>query len=148
MSIKFDAPRTYDHTLHLFEQDGTITERVSAGLENVLCAYTQLAKAHAKETENNPRNYQVKDVFVVGSGAQAFVPDSDLDLLLEVPNLDEKSCSNIKMVLGLLFFVDRPKLQAVDPYIRPKDKYTERASIKITDQVQEMLQKYNSQLTQ
>ncbi|MFA4887205.1 MAG: hypothetical protein WC595_03260 [Candidatus Nanoarchaeia archaeon] len=146
MAIRFDGPRQYDFNQPLFTEGGKITERVSAGLENVLAAYVELATGHAKYTENNPRNYKVKEVYVVGSGARAFVRDSDLDLLLEVPDLDEKSCDGIKMFLGMIFFADRPKIEAVDAFVRQRDKYPERANIKITDQVSELLDRYNGML--
>jgi predicted nucleotidyltransferase len=119
---------------------------VLTGLENVLAAYTQLSKGHARNTDNNPVNYRVDDVYVVGSGARENKVDSDLDLMLVTPKLDLSTCKSLQTMLALIFFVDREKIQAIDPYIRKQDEFPERESVKITDQVLKLLQRYNNQL--
>ncbi len=60
-------------------EERIITERTSAGIENVLFVYSALAKDLAGQTDNNPGNYLVQSVSVVGSAAQCNRIDSDLD---------------------------------------------------------------------
>lgn len=144
MAIPYQGPRVYDWKQPPFDKDMRITSRVSAGLENLLSAYVEVAQAQAKMTNNNIENYKVTDVYVVGSGARCNKRNSDLDLLLVAPSLDQHSKDNLKAFLQLLFFADRPKLEAVDVYIA--EPYPTRPNVRITDQVKSLLGKYNSLL--
>lgn len=146
MDIDYTPPKVYDFHLPMFKPEGRVTERVRNGLENVLFAYVRLAKLHANQFDNNPQNYRVERVSVVGSGARSNRVDSDLDLLLEVPSLDEGSGNQMKVLLAFLFYSDKQKPEAIDVYVRPRDIYPERENVDVTGQVGDILRKYNSLL--
>lgn len=146
MDIDYTPPKVYDFYLPMFEPEGRVTERVRNGLENVLSAYVRFAKLHANQFDNNPQNYRVERVSVVGSGARSNRIDSDLDLLLEVPSLDERSGNQMKVLLAFLFYSDKQKPEAIDIYVRPGDIYPEREKVEVTGQVEDILRKYNSLL--
>ncbi len=146
MRIEYPLPTRYRSNIPLFEKDGKLTERAMSGLENVLCAYTDAVEESAKAFENNPANYEISDVFVVGSGARENKADSDLDFLFIAQNLDETSAKNMKLLLSYIFFCDRPKAEAIDVFIRKQDIYPDRPSIKITDKVKPLLLKYMEKL--
>ncbi len=146
--ISFDAPTGYRHGIPMFDERGKVTDRVKTGLENVLAAYVYIANYKAPRYDNNPRNYRVDKVFVVGSGARANRVDSDLDLLLIAPNLDEESAKQMKVHLAMIYFTDRPKTEAIDVFVRQKDVYLNRKSIDITSQVKDLLNCYNNKLSE
>lgn len=146
MKFYADLPFKYEGAILKqppFNLDGTITQRTSIGLENSLFLYSGLAKLYALDTENNPRNFLVNDIFVVGSGARQNKIHSDLDILLITPDLDIKSGGDLKRMMSFVLFNDREKNEALDVFIRPFDKYPDRDSIKITSQVLEKIQRYN-----
>lgn len=148
MRLYTELPRDYfESILRLppFEEDGSISLRTENALENTLFLYSNLAKKHSKKTDNNPRNYKIKSVSIVGSGAKNRV-DSDLDFLLIVPELDLASADNLKLIMSYVLYCDRKKQEAIDVYIRQKDKYPERKSRNITFQAKDLLKKYNSKL--
>lgn len=145
MRVYYDAPKPYDPTLPMLV-DGKVGERIRNGLENVLHAYVAIATEQAKRTDNNPANYEISQVLLVGSGARENRMDSDLDLLLITPKLDSRSADQIKMMLAFIYFCDRQKREAVDAYVRPEDKFPERESMDISDQVRDLLDQYNGQL--
>lgn len=148
MRFDVDLPKRYDYSIPMFEK-GLITERVRSGLENLLFVYVGLTKKLAETTSNNLHNYRITEVFIVGSGAKENIIDSDMDLFLITPGLEAMDRIQLKGILSLVFFTDRSKIQAVDPYIggSREDLYKGRARVDITSQVQEILDKYNSELT-
>lgn len=145
MRLSYAAPKPYDPTLPMLVE-GKVGERIRNGLENVLDAYVAIACEQAKRTDNNPVNYRIAEVRLVGSGARENRIDSDLDLLLITPQLDARSADQVKMILAFIYFCDRPKREAVDAYVRPEDKFPERESMDITDQVKDLLDAYNAKL--
>ncbi len=145
MEFEFKEVRFYNPYMAPFDEKGKITERVETGLENVLAAYSYIAPIHASKTDNNPRNYLISQVYIVGSGAHNEA-ESDLDFMLLTPNLDSASAINFTLFLQLLFFSNRSKTQAIDPYVRKEDMFPGRERIEITDQVKELLSKYNDKI--
>ena len=101
---------------------------------------------HSKATDNNLTNYIIRRIYVVGSGARNNRIDSDMDLLLIVPELDEGSAKNIGVMMSLMFFTDRPKPRAIDVFIRKEDIYPDRESIDVTKQLDDLIERYNSLL--
>ena len=142
----YNYPQTYKFTQHILDKSGKITERVTSGLENVLAAYTDYAKEYARITDNNPKNFKIESAYLVGSGARENRYDSDLDLMLIAPQIDEVSEAAVNVYLSLLFFNNRPKDKAIDVFVRKKDKYPERESINLTNQVKKLLNQYNKKL--
>lgn len=122
------------------------SRRVANALENVLYLYSNLAKEQAKGTDNNPLNFKIEDIFLVGSAVRENKIDSDLDFLLLAPKLDEASLNNLKLSLSCVLFCDRPKREAVDIFIRNKDVYLSRASFNLKNYFSPLLEKYNSNL--
>ena len=57
--------------------DGNPSKRITNALENTLYLYSSLAKKQAKVTDNNSRNFRIKNVFFVGSGAKENRKDSE-----------------------------------------------------------------------
>lgn len=145
MTIRYDAPREYLFNMAPFNEE-TVTERVRTGLENVLSAYVDIAKLLSKSGDNNPENYELTNVSVVGSGARLNRVDSDLDFLLIAPHLDDLSAKQMKVFLAEIYFVNRPKIDALDVFVRKKDEYPDRSSIDITYQVQDLIDIYNKKL--
>ena len=145
MKVEYKSPKEYVFGVPIFNKRGRITSRVRNGLENVLSAYSNISKMHARRTDNGRNNYRVKSVKIVGSGAKG-VFTSDLDFLLLVPNLDVESARNISLILAMIYFTDRPKLEAIDTYVRREDIFPERSSVDISDQVKKLLKKYNKNL--
>ena len=145
MRVDCKKLKEYPFEEPIFNNRGHITRRVRNGLENVLNSYTRTAIEHAKATDNNPRNYTVTGISVVGSGANNRVV-SDLDLLVLVPGLDEVSLRNLTLILKMMYFTDRQKQEAIDVYLRKEDAYPSRPSVDITLQVSKILNKYNKKL--
>ena len=145
MKLDYQQPRDYNFREPMFNERGRITSRVRNGLENVLSAYSKIAKMHAIQTDNNLVNYLIKEVSVVGSGTRNKV-NSDLDLLLIAPDLDEGSAKNISLVLAMIYFTDRQKQEAIDVHLRQKDIFPDRPEVRITDQVKKILKKYNKRI--
>lgn len=149
MRFDTDLPQLYGREvwdMPAFAEDRRITHRTEQALENLLYLYSNLALSVAKSTDNNPRNFKVKQVSVVGSAAKENRLGSDLDFLLVVPNIPEQTARDLKTTISYVTFCDRPKNEAVDVYIRSKDAYPERESVDITSQVDGLLSKYNSLL--
>ena len=48
--------------------------------------------------------------------------------------------------LNILFYNNQQKNHAVDAYVRPRDKFPERPSFDITNQVKKLLKDYNNKL--
>ncbi len=126
--------------------EGFPTERISNSLENVLYLYSRIAKGHAKSTNNAPKNYKIKEVYLVGSGARENRVDSDLDFLLVAPRLDEVSSNFLKSDISNFLFCDRPKQEAVDVFINREEVHPGRESFNLTDFYMELLKKYNKKL--
>lgn len=148
MRFETNLPKKYNPEIWSMPpfKEGKITKRVRHGLENTLCLYSTLARSIAKATDNNPKNYQVKQVFVVGSGDRENKIDSDLDFLLLVPSISEQTAKDLKVAMSYVLFCDRPKQEAIDVYIRDKDAYPSRNSADITEQSRGIIDKYNSTL--
>ncbi|MBU1203901.1 MAG: nucleotidyltransferase domain-containing protein [Nanoarchaeota archaeon] len=146
MKLDYRCPVEYKWWMPLLNGSDKVTERVRNGLENVLSVYVEVAKTHADETDNNSKNYFLSQVYLVGSGARENKIDSDLDLLLIAPRLDEESAKQMKLILSFIFFNDRPKQEAIDLFVRQKDIYPDRKSIEITKQVKGLLSKCNGVL--
>lgn len=144
MRLHYDAPTQYREGIPIFNSSGHITERVRTGFENVMAAYVDIANRAAPDFDDNPENYKVGEVFVVGSGARMNRADSDLDLMLMAPVLDKQSRQRMKTILSMIFFNDRPKPEAIDVFVRQEDEYPDRASFDITSQVSDILRTYNS----
>ena len=147
MRADVPLPTRYDHNIPMFDTQGNITARVRDGLENVLSVYTQCAQLQARETDNNPSNYQIKHVYIVGSGARTNKVDSDMDLLFRVPALDKTSYKTLKVMLAVIFYTDRPKEEAIDVFFEKEEDYPDKEKTEITDQVEELLKKCNQILT-
>ena len=146
MRFETKLPKKYDKPiwdLPAFNQRGRVTRRVLHSLENTLYLHTGLARHYSGDTDNNPGNFKVESVCIVGSSARENRIDSDLDYLLICPKIDPKSGNQLKTIISFILFCDRPKREAVDVYIRPADAYPERESIDITSQVRKLLDKYN-----
>ena len=149
MKFNTNLPKDYTGdllTMPPFDERGKITKRVSAGLENALFLYSNLAKIHAQKTDNNPDNFSLSEVYVVGSGARENKIDSDLDLLFLSPIIDEVSANHLKTIMSYVLFCDREKREAVDVFIRAVDRYSDRGSVNITPQVGNLINKYNKLL--
>jgi len=149
--MRFETNLPCDYTRELmgmppFDRQGNLTQRVLCGLENSLYLYSSLSKKYAKDTENNSKNFLVKGIMLVGSGAKNNEVLSDLDILLLCPDIDEKSAGVLKHMISYVLFCDRDKNEAVDVFIRPKDKYPERSSVNITSQVNALIERYNNNL--
>ncbi len=146
MKLDYKTPKIYKYMMPIFEKNNRITDRVRTGLENVLFAYVDISKRQAGISDNNPKNYKINEAYIVGSGARINKADSDMDLMLITPNLDDESAKQLKFILSLIYLTDRPKQEGIDVFLRSKDKYPDRPSIKITDQVKDLLDTYNKKL--
>ena len=138
--------KPYRHNMPIFDEKKNVTDRVYSALDNVLRVYRDFARLHSEKTDNNFNNYKISRIYVVGSGALENKVDSDLDIMLITPRLDEHSANDIIILLSYLFFNNKPKNEAIDVYVRPKDKFPSRASIDITNQVESYLEKYDLKL--
>ena len=151
MRLKIELPVEYGPklwTMPAFKRNGKITERVKASLENTLHIYSGAAKIHARHTDNNPRNFKVNAVSIVGSCAQSNRADSDIDYLLICPDVDEGSANALKTVMAYVLFCERNKNEAIDVFIGKEYKYPERASVDITSQVRDLIGRCNYRLLQ
>lgn len=149
MKLETDLPYEYEgNVLYLppFDKNGRITKRVRHSLGNALYLYSGLARHYAQDHDNNPSNFKVNEVYLVGSGSRENRFDSDMDYLLICRDIDVKSGQDIKLLMSFVLFCDRPKQEAVDVYVRPFDAYPERGSTDITDQVRKMIDENNSVL--
>src|SRR5690606_16852169 len=134
MRLQYFPPKKYNFNLPIFDGGGEVTERVLNGLENVMAAYVDIANLSKSYLHQNPQNYRVEEVRIVGSSARENRIDSDLDFLLVASRLDELSANQAKMFLAMIYFCDLPKKEAIDVFIRPKEIYPNRSSIIISDQ--------------
>src|SRR3989344_8714334 len=148
MRLEYNAPARYISGIPIFNGSGLVANRVVTGLENVLAAYVDFAKIHSRVMDNNPLNYTIARVFVVGSGARENRVDSDLDLLLIAPTLDEASARQITLTLNSIYFADRPKPEAIDTYVRKENIFPDRTSQEITKdkKINPLIRKYMQKL--
>lgn len=145
MRLYTKLPRVYEGDLlemPILNKKGKITQRTKNALENTLFLYSTLAKEHARIKDNNPKNYLVERVSIIGSGARNKV-NSDIDLMLIAPKIDLESADNLKLAISYVLFCDRSKQEAIDVFIRAKDKYPKKRSKDITSQIKEVIDKYN-----
>jgi len=144
--MRFDTelPKDYLRVMNMppFKGD-KITLRTLYGVENALYVYSNLARKYSKATENNPRNFYVSDIYLVGSSALRNEKDSDLDLMFICPDIDEGSAKTLKTMISLVLFCDRDKKEGVDVFLRKEDQFPERASVNITNQLESLIKKYN-----
>lgn len=136
----------YPWELPIFNEKRTITKRVRKGLEIILEEYINIAKEIAKRTEDNPKNYEIKEVYVVGSGARENKKNSDLDIMLITPKISNELATAISVYLARKFAYEGTKQEQIDTYVRKEDRYPERASKNITKYVKKTLTKYNKKL--
>ncbi len=150
MRFDVDLPEKYYevYQLPIFNPRNIISERVRRGLVNLLYVYTNTAKILAKNSENNPENYRIQGIYIVGSGARENKIDSDMDLLFVTPSLEKELQRNMKCLLSMVFFNDLEKRHAIDPYFVSNESeiYRGRARVEITDQVREILNTFNENL--
>ena len=73
--------------------------------------------------------------------------NSDIDFLLIASKIDQEDYRLFKQVMAQLFYVNKPKTEAVDVFIRPYDEFPDRNSFEITSQVRDLLDKYNRYLS-
>lgn len=149
MKLEIELPVEYGSklwTMPAFKRNGKITERVRASLENTLYIYSDVARIHAKHTENNPRNFKVNSVSIVGSCAQSNRADSDIDYLLICPDVDERSTDALKTVMAYVLFCERSKNEAIDVFIGKEYRYPERPTVDITSQVKSLIGRCNYNL--
>lgn len=146
MTINIQLPKIYFYNDKILDSEGKVTKRVLTGLENVLYAYTLYVPQYAKVHDNNPKNFKIEKTYLIGSAIRQSKIDSDLDLMLIAPNIDETAEKDIKVWLNILFYNNVPKNLAIDAYVRPYDKFPERPSYDITNQVKKLLKQYNNKL--
>ncbi len=146
MLIYQGQPCAYEYNMPMFDQEGNLTNRVISGSKIVLDAYAYLANLEAKINHNNPQNYLVREVYLCGSGATRNAHDSDLDLLLVAPRLDRDSANHVALMLKELFFVNRPKRVAIDPFVYEKVIFPQRKHIEITQEIQRYVDECNKKL--
>lgn len=127
-------------------KNGKTTGLLRASLEDVLVTYVDTSKFWAEKRKKNLPDYQIRDVFIVGSLLRGN-DNSDLDLLLIASKIDQEDYRLFKQVLAQLFYINRPKTGAVDVFIRPYDEFPDRNSFEITSQVRDLLEKYNKLLS-
>jgi len=139
-------PKVYLYNDNILDKNEKVTKRVMTGLENVLYAYSLYAPNYAKAHDNNPKNFQIEKAYLIGSAVRESRVDSDLDILLIAPQIDETAERDIKVWLNILFYNNQQKNHAVDAYVRPRDKFPERPSFDITNQVKKLLKDYNNKL--
>lgn len=142
----YHLPKVYLYSQKILENNGKITPRVLSGLENVLSAYSMFIPSYASAHDNNPKNFQISKAYIVGSAVRENRIDSDLDLMLIAPQIDEVAERNVKVWMSVLFFNNKPKNQAIDVFVRPYDRFPERPSHDITNQVKKLLKQYNNKL--
>lgn len=141
-----NLPKIYFYNDKILDSNGKITKRVLTGLENVLSAYTLYVPEYAKVHDNNPRNFLIEKAYLIGSAVSQGRVDSDLDIMLIAPHIDETAERDIKVWLNLLFYNKIDKNKAIDAYVRSKDKFPSRPSYDITNQVKKLLKEYNKKL--
>lgn len=139
-------PKVYFYNDKILDKNQKVTKRVMTGLENVLYAYSIYVPNYAKAHDNNPKNFQIKKVYLIGSTIRESKIDSDLDIMLIAPQIDGTAERDIKVWLNILFYNNQQKNHAIDAYVRSKDKFPERPSFDITNQVKKLLNTYNKKL--
>jgi len=141
-----ESPKIYFYNEKILDKDDKITKRVLTGLENILHAYTIYVPQYSKAHDNNPKNFKIESVYLIGSAIRESKVDSDLDLMLIAPQIDVTAERDIKIFLNIFFYNNLPKNKAVDAYVRPYDKFPDRPSLNITNQVKKLLKIYNKKL--
>lgn len=146
LRVDYIPPKRYVNDIAMFDDKGRVTSRVITGLDNVLDAYTRIAEIRAREKHTDLSGYDIDKVYIVGSGARSNRIDSDMDLLLIAPRIDDESAKKIRLMLLMLYFTNRPKTKAIDVFIA-RETDPKKAKIDITHQVQEILKKYRQMLS-
>ena len=128
------------------KKNGRITKKLERSLEGVLRSYVETVKFWAEKREKPLEDYIIREAYIVGSILRGNNL-SDIDFLLIANKIDQEDYRFIKHVMANEFFVNRPKTEAIDVYVRPYDEFPERGSYEITDQVEAMLNRYNKKLS-
>lgn len=97
MKFNVDLPYEYGEKQWILPplKDGKITRRTFNASGNLLHGYSFLARDYALRTENNPENFLIDSLYLVGSSADRNRVDSDIDLLLICNKIDSKSADNL-----------------------------------------------------
>lgn len=122
-----------------FDSDGSITSRTRVGIENILNVYSKFSNSEAKYNKVNANKYRIRDVYIVGSAVRNKI-DSDLDVLLIAPKLNETQSNKLRLNLSECFFCNRPKQESLDVFINESPI---GESINVTSQVKDLLKEYN-----
>jgi hypothetical protein len=127
--------------------EGKVKPALRDALGLVLDSYVPTVEFWApKRQQLRPyEDYTIRQVCVAGSVLKGN-GNSDLDLLLIGDKLDGDDYRFIKQVMAENFFVNRPKTQAIDVFIRPYDEFPEKPSFDITDQVNDLVLRCNDQI--
>jgi len=94
-------------------------------------------------TAARPRDYMVDRVYLVGSAVSG-KKTSDVDIFLETPYLTKKVANRMKVTLAMMYFTDRPKQEAIDPYVGKMHK--DKPYLDLSDISKKLIQKYNKKL--
>lgn len=129
-----------------FIKNGKITDLLKSALEDILKEYIPIVKFRAERLGRQDDDYTIREVYVIGSVLLGN-NNSDLDLLLIANKIDQEDYRFIKGLLSEIFFNNLQKADAVDIFVRPYDEFPERNHYQITDQVEDLLKKYNSLIT-
>ena len=127
-------------------ENGRVTEKLRSDLSDVLNAYVPAVKFWQPKTRKPLESYTIREAYVVGSVLQGN-DESDLDILLIGNHFDGEDYRFFKIVMAEQFYSNRSKRLAIDVYIRDSDEFPEKPSFEITEQVQDMLDKHNKEIT-
>lgn len=126
-----------------FGLDGKVKPALRDALGLVLDSYVPAVGFWAPKRSGIYEDYIIRHVSIAGSVLQGN-GNSDLDILLIGNKIDGEDYRFFKMVMAQLFFVNRPKTQAIDVFIRPNDEFPEKPSYDITNQVQDLVSRSNN----
>ncbi len=121
---------------------GEVTPAFSLALEKILLKYSDMAVFMADKLNRPRSDYIIREAHIVGSILSGR-DDSDLDILLIANKIDHNDYNLFKNFLAQAFFNNRPKIEAIDIFVRPYDEFPERPSYEVTKQVIRTIDKYN-----
>lgn len=131
-----------EKSTRFLKSTGEVTPAFSNALERVLLKYSDLSRFLADRLSKPREDYIIKEAHIIGSILSG-VDDSDLDIMLIANKIDQNDYSLFKNFLSQAFFNNRPKIGAIDVFVRPYDAFPERPSYEVTSQVRKVLDKYN-----
>lgn len=126
-------------------KNGNVTPLFRSTLETILDDLDETIRFWADVRKKPPRDYAVRGTYIVGSILEGN-NYSDLDLLLVADKIDHEDFRFVKTVMATRFFVNRPKIEAIDVFFRPYDEFPDRGSFEVTDQVKNIVEQYNKKL--